>query len=166
MAAMIRPCADADFDAMFEVINDGARAYRGVIADDCWSDPYMSAPELREEIAAGVRFWGDFDGDRLAAVMGIQDVKDVALIRHAYTRTADQGKGSGGRLLAQLVALTDRPILIGTWTSAVWAIRFYQGRGFTLVDEAEKERLLKKYWTVSDRQIAESVVLRSRPVAP
>ena len=163
MAAMIRPCSDADFDAMFEVINDGARAYRGVIADDCWSDPYMSAGELRDEIAAGVRFWGDFEGDRLAAVMGIQDVKDVALIRHAYTRTADQGKGSGGRLLAHLAALTDRPILIGTWTAATWAIRFYQGRGFTLVDDAEKVRLLRKYWTVSDRQIADSVVLQSRP---
>ena len=150
---------------MFEVINDGAQAYRGVIPADCWSEPYMSDAELRDEIAAGVRFWGDFDGDRLAAVMGIQDVKDVALIRHAYTRTADQGKGSGGRLLTHLVALTDRPILIGTWTSAAWAIRFYERRGFTLVDAIEKERLLRKYWTVSPRQIAESVVLRSRPVA-
>jgi GNAT superfamily N-acetyltransferase len=165
MAAMIRPCSDTDFDAMFEVINDGARAYRGVIPDDCWSEPYMPAAELRDEIDAGVRFWGDFEGDRLAAVMGIQDVKDVALIRHAYTRTADQGKGSGGRLLAHLAALTDRPILIGTWTSAAWAIRFYEGRGFTRVDAVEKERLLRKYWTVSDRQIAESVVLQSRPVA-
>jgi hypothetical protein len=112
MAAMIRSCSAQDFDAMFDVINDGARAYRGVIADDCWSDPYMSSEELREEIAAGVRFWGDFEDARLAAVMGIQDVKDVALIRHAYTRTADQGKGSGGRLLAHLVAvvLQSRPV--------------------------------------------------------
>jgi GNAT superfamily N-acetyltransferase len=165
MADMIRPCSDEDLDAMFQVINDGALAYRGVIPADCWSEPYMSAAELRDEIASGVRFWGDFDGDRLAAVMGIQDVKDVALIRHAYTRTADQGKGSGGRLLAHLVALTDRPILIGTWTAASWAIRFYEGRGFATVDAIEKERLLRKYWTVSDRQIAESVVLRSRPVS-
>ncbi|HEX8029043.1 MAG TPA: GNAT family N-acetyltransferase [Vicinamibacterales bacterium] len=162
---MIRSCTSHDFDAMFEVINDGAQAYRGHIADDCWHDPYMPREELRDEIAAGVRFWGDFDGDALRAVMGIQDVKDVALIRHAYTRRAAQGKGSGGRLLAHLVSLTDRPILIGTWASAAWAIRFYEARGFTLVDPEEKLRLLKKYWTVSDRQIAESVVLRNRVVA-
>ena len=149
---------------MFEVINDGAQAYRGAIADDCWHHPYMPREELRDEIAAGVRFWGDFDGDELRAVMGIQDVKDVALIRHAYTRTAAQGQGSGGRLLAHLVSLTERPILIGTWTSATWAIRFYEARGFTLVAPDEKVRLLKKYWTVSDRQIAESVVLRNRSV--
>ena len=146
---------------MFEVINDGARAYRGVIPADCWSEPYMPAAELRDEIAAGVRFWGYFDGDRLAAVMGIQDVKDVALIRHAYTRTAGQGKGLGGRLLAHLAGHSDRPILIGTWMAATWAIRFYAARGFELVTPAEKERLLKRYWTVSERQIAESVVLRS-----
>ena len=164
MTAMIRPCTAEDFEEMFEVINDGAQAYRGAIAEDCWHDPYMPREELRDEIAAGVRFWGDFDGDELRAVMGIQDVKDVALIRHAYTRTAAQGKGSGGRLLSHLVSLTDRPILIGTWTSATWAIRFYEARGFTLVDADEKLRLLKKYWTVSDRQIIESVVLRNRVV--
>ena len=95
MCRMIRPCTDGDFDKMFEVINDGATAYRGVISDDCWSEPYMPAPELRDEIAAGVKFWGIFQDDQLAAVMGIQDVKDVALIRHAYTRTGQQGKGLG-----------------------------------------------------------------------
>ncbi len=150
---------------MFAVINDGAQAYRGQIPDDCWHEPYMPREELRNEIAGGVRFWGEFDGDELRAVMGIQDVKDVALIRHAYTRTAAQGKGSGGRLLAHLVSLTERPILIGTWTSATWAIRFYQARGFTLVDPEEKLRLLQTYWTVSERQIAESVVLRNRVAA-
>lgn len=107
------------------------------------------------------RFWCIEDAGRLDAVMGIQDVLDVALIRHAYTRTAGQGKGLGGRLLAHLAGQSDRPILIGTWTTATWAIRFYEARGFELVTPIEKERLLKRYWTVSERQIAESVVLRS-----
>lgn len=159
---MIRQCTDHDFAEMFAVINDGAQAYRGAIADDCWADPYMPESELRDEIAAGVRFWGDFEDGRLRAVMGIQDVKDVALIRHAYTRTAEQGRGIGGRLLEHLVRLTDRPILIGTWTAATWAIRFYEARGFKLVDESEKVELLRKYWTVSDKQVAESVVLRQK----
>jgi GNAT superfamily N-acetyltransferase len=158
---MMRPCTPADTPQILEVINDGAQAYRGVIPDDCWHNPYMSASELQGELDAGVRFWCVEGAGRIDAVMGIQDVLDVALIRHAYTRIASQGKGVGSRLLARLGEMTDRPILIGTWASAAWAIRFYQGRGFELVAPIEKERLLKRYWTVSDRQINESVVLRS-----
>jgi GNAT superfamily N-acetyltransferase len=156
---MLRPCTPADTDQILDVINDGAQAYRGVIPDDCWHDPYMALSDLQRELDAGVRFWCVEDAGRIDAVMGIQDVLDVALVRHAYTRTAGQGKGVGSRLLAHLRQATDRRILIGTWAAASWAIRFYEGRGFALVTPAEKERLLKRYWTVSDRQIAESVVL-------
>jgi GNAT superfamily N-acetyltransferase len=158
---MVRPCTPADAEQILAVINDGARAYRGVIPDDCWHEPYMPMSELQRELDAGVRFWCIDDEGQIDAVMGIQDVQDVALIRHAYTRTLAQGKGFGGRLLTHLAGQSDRPILIGTWTTAAWAIRFYQARGFELVTPEEKERLLKKYWTVSERQIAESVVLRS-----
>jgi GNAT superfamily N-acetyltransferase len=158
---MLRPCTPADTPQILEVINDGAQAYRGVIPADCWHDPYMAESELQRELDAGVTFWCVEEAGRIDAVMGIQDVLDVALIRHAYTRTSLQGKGVGSTLLAHLRDMTDRRILIGTWASAAWAIRFYQGRGYELVTPDEKERLLKRYWTVSDRQIAESVVLRS-----
>jgi GNAT superfamily N-acetyltransferase len=157
---MLRACTSADIQQMFEVINDGAQAYRGVIPEDCWHEPYMPMADLQRELDAGVRFWCAEENGRIEAVMGIQDVKDVALIRHAYTRTAGQGKGVGSKLLAHLTQATHRPILIGTWAAAAWAIKFYEGRGFEVVSAAEKERLLRKYWTVSDRQIAESVVLR------
>lgn len=159
---MLRPCTSADIDQIFDVINDGAIAYKGVIPADVWHEPYMPMQELTNEIAKGVRFWCAETDGRIDAVMGIQDVQDVALIRHAYTRTAGQGKGVGSKLLAHLTQNSDRPILIGTWASAAWAIRFYEGRGFEAVGPAEKERLLRKYWTVSDRQIAESVVLKQR----
>jgi GNAT superfamily N-acetyltransferase len=158
---MMRPCTSADVAQILEVINDGANAYRGVIPLDCWHDPYMAESELQQELAADVRFWCVEDEGRIDAVMGIQEVLDVALIRHAYTRTSAQGTGLGSRLLARLRDTTDRRILIGTWAAASWAVRFYQRRGFELVTPIEKERLLKRYWTVSDRQIAESVVLRS-----
>ena len=119
----------------------------------------MPAAELAEEIAAGVVFWGCEEGGRLVAVMGLQDVLDVTLIRHAYTRTDHQGRGLGSALLKHLCELTDRPILIGTWKAATWAIRFYERHGFHLVSEAEKRVLLQRYWTVPERQIQESVVL-------
>jgi len=155
-------CTSIDLDPMVEVINDGASAYRGVIPDDRWHEPYMPREELEREIAAGVVFAGAFDDEgRLLAVMGLQDVKDVALIRHAYTRTNAQGRGIGSALLEHLLARTSRPVLIGTWTAATWAIRFYERHGFRVVDEAEKVRLLRTYWTVPDRQIEESVVLTS-----
>ncbi len=157
--ATIRRCRAADFAAILEIINDAASAYRGVIPADQWHEPYMSADELRDEIVARVEFWGcDRDG-KLVGVMGIQDIDDVTLIRHAYVRTQQRNKGVGARLLSHLRARTDRPLLIGTWASAAWAIRFYEGRGFRVVSERERDRLLRRYWTVPAAQIAASVVL-------
>jgi GNAT superfamily N-acetyltransferase len=155
----IRPCTSSDLDEMFAVINDAAIAYRGVIPSDRWKEPYMPMEELREEITAGVAFWGLFEAEGLEAVMGLQRVKDVALVRHAYTRTASQGRGHGKALLRHVLAQTDTAVLIGTWQAAKWAIGFYQGQGYALVDPATKERLLHEYWSVPARQVEESVVL-------
>jgi GNAT superfamily N-acetyltransferase len=158
---MIERCSGADVDDIHVVINDAARAYRGVIPPDRWHEPYMAREELQREIAAGVVFWGWYEAGRLEGVMGLQDVKDVALIRHAYTRTAARGRGIGSALLAHLMRATTRPVLVGTWKAATWAVQFYEKRGFFLVDEAEKVRLLHAYWNVPERQIEESVVLRN-----
>ena len=156
---MIRRCNPGDFEAIWSIINDGAQAYRGIIPADRLEDPYVSQDKLRHEIEAGVNFWGFEEEDLLAGVMGIQDVQDVTLIRHAYVRSASQKQGIGAKLLAHLCELTDRPILIGTWADATWAIRFYERHGFALVGPEEKNRLLKIYWTVPERQIETSVVL-------
>ena len=156
---MIRPCTDADLDTILAIINDAAEAYCGVIAADCWHEPYMSKDYLRAEIDSGVRFRGWEAGDELVGVMGIQDVRDVTLIRHAYVRTANRSSGIGGTLLGELRKLTSRPVLIGTWAAATWAIRFYEKHGFRMVAPEEKDRLLKKYWSISERQIETSVVL-------
>lgn len=156
---MIRPCTEADFDVIHEIINDAAQAYRGVIPADRWHEPYMPKEQLREEIAAGVVFWGYEDEGVLIAVMGIQDVQDVTLIRHAYTRTARRGQGLGSALLTHLRGLTTRPVLIGTWADAWWAIRFYEKHGFRRVTQEEKTRLLTKYWSIPERQVETSVVL-------
>ena len=157
---MIRRCVAADVDAIFAVINDGAEAYRGTIPPDRWHEPYMPLSELESEIDAGVTFWAATDGDRVEAVMGLQPVADVALIRHAYTLTAHQGIGAGSRLLEHVRRRAERPVLVGTWKAATWAVRFYERRGFHRVGDDEKERLLRRYWSVPERQIAESVVLR------
>jgi GNAT superfamily N-acetyltransferase len=119
----------------------------------------MSREDLRREIESGVRFWGYHDNGELIGVMGIQDVQDVTLIRHAYVRTAHRNQGIGGKLLGELRKLTSRPVLIGTWAAAIWAIRFYERHGFRLVSQEEKNRLLKKYWSIPDRQVETSVVL-------
>lgn len=157
---MIRKCATDDFETMYEIINDAARAYKGVIPDDRWHEPYMPREELRREIDDGVAFWGyEFDGV-LSGVMGIQDVKDVTLIRHAYVRTARRGSGIGSALLAHLRTLTDRPILIGTWTDAAWAVRFYERHGFIATSREETARLLRAYWNIPERQVETSVVLK------
>jgi N-acetylglutamate synthase-like GNAT family acetyltransferase len=156
---MIRPCEANDFEAIYEIVNDAAQAYKGVIPADRWHEPYMPREELQHEIDAGVRFWGYEEDGELIGVMGIQDVQDVTLIRHAYVRTTQRRKGIGSQLLAHLRPLTDRPILIGTWVAATWAIRFYEKHGFRLVSEEEKNRLLKKYWTIPERQVETSVVL-------
>lgn len=156
---MIRPCTDADFDSILAIVNDAAEAYRAVIPADRWKEPYMPSDELRHEIGSGVAFWGHETGGSLVGVMGIQPVKDVTLIRHAYVRTAQQQRGVGGELLAGLRKETERPMLIGTWAAARWAIRFYEKHGFKVVSDEEKDRLLRFYWTVPERQIETSVVL-------
>jgi GNAT superfamily N-acetyltransferase len=153
-------CGSADLPIIFEIINESALVYKGVIPADRWHEPYMPMSELLSEIGKGIRFYGYGIGDRLAGVMGIQDVKDVTLIRHAYVRTECRGQGIGRKLLAHLNRLTDRPVLIGTWKAATWAIRFYEKSGFALMGDDEKNRLLKIYWNVPDRQIEESVVWR------
>lgn len=156
---MIRQCTDDDLAAIHEIINDAAEAYRGVVPGDCWHEPYMSAEELQREIGAGVRFWGWDEGGELLGVMGIQDVQDVTLLRHAYVRTAARRRGIGGRLIKHLLSLADRPVLVGTWRAADWAVRFYAKHGFRLVSEEEKNRLLRRYWSIPDRQVETSVVL-------
>jgi GNAT superfamily N-acetyltransferase len=156
----IRACGASDFHAIAAVCNDGAAAYHGVIAADRWRTPYMPDEELRREIAAGVRFFGAFDeGQTLVGVMGLQQVADVALIRHAYTRTDRQRNGIGSALLAHVRSVAERPLLVGTWQAAAWAIRFYERHGFRLVDQIQRERLLRRYWTIPERQIEDSVVL-------
>ena len=156
---MIRRCGSSDFEAVYSLVNDAAQAYRGVIAADCWNEPYMPRDELREEIASGVVFWGFEEAGQLASVMGLQQAGDVALIRHAYTLTARQNAGLGTALLVHLRRQTERPMLVGTWKAAGWAVRFYEGRGFRLVPQEQKSALLRRYWTVPERQIDESVVL-------
>ena len=160
----IRRCTQADIPAIDTIINEAAQAYRGVIPSDCWHEPYMPRSELLEEIHAGVEFWGWEDAGELVGVMGIQDVRDVTLIRHAYVRPSHQSKGVGGALLRKLETLTSHPVLIGTWAAADWAIRFYERHGFRVVDSDEKDRLLRTYWRIPDRQRETSVVLeRPRP---
>jgi N-acetylglutamate synthase-like GNAT family acetyltransferase len=155
----IRRSAEADGAAILAIINDAAQAYRGVIPADRWHEPYMPADELAREIAAGVVFWVVEDEGRLLGVMGIQDKGDVALVRHAYTATTLQRSGLGTKLLRHVQGLVDKPVLIGTWASASWAIGFYQRNGFTVVSDADKDRLLRKYWSIPERQIETSVVL-------
>ena len=156
---MIRPCTSADIPVIDSIINEAAEKYRGVIPADCWHEPYMSRRQLESEIAAGVRFSGWDEAGELVGVMGVQEVKDATLIRHAYVRTAQQGHGIGGKLLSELAGRVAGPLLIGTWADAVWAIRFYQGHGFQLMPMEDKDRLLGIYWTIPDRQRDTSVVL-------
>lgn len=155
---MIRKCEPQDLGTICEIINDAAQAYLGVIPADCLKEPYMPLAELQHEIDNGVSFWGYEVEQRLAGVMGIQSVLDVTLIRHAYVRTEMRNHGIGRQLLSHLRQLTERPILIGTWADANWAIGFYRKNGFNLVTD-NKERLLQKYWIAPQRQIDVSVVL-------
>jgi N-acetylglutamate synthase-like GNAT family acetyltransferase len=156
---MIRRCDDHDFEPIWAIINEAARAYKGIIPEDCWTEPYMSRKKLKHEIDEGVVFWGYEENGTLVGVMGIQQVQDVTLIRHAYVRTSRQKRGIGAHLLSHLRERAKSPVLIGTWADAVWAIRFYENYGFQMVPTREKDRLLKQYWTVPERQIETSVVL-------
>ena len=156
---MIRRCHDCDFELIWSIINDGAQAYEGTIPADRWTEPYMSREKLQNEIDEGVVFWGYEEAGALVGVMGIQQVQDVRLVRHAYVRTSSQKRGIGAQLLSHLRGLTNAPVLIGTWADAVWAIQFYEKHGFQLVSPQERRRLLKKYWTIPERQVETSVVL-------
>lgn len=155
----IRLCTPADFDTIYTIINDAAQAYKGIIPADRWHDPYMPREELQQQIDHGVTFYGYQQDGQLAGVMGIQHVQEVTLIRHAYVRTAARNHGIGGQLLSCLRSLTTRPILIGTWADATWAIRFYEKHGFRLVDRSVVPSLLHRYWGVPQRQVETSVVL-------
>jgi GNAT superfamily N-acetyltransferase len=159
---MIRRLSEQDFESVFAIINEAAEAYRDVIPPDRWKAPYMSRDELRHEMDEGVIFWGYEEGGDLLGVMGLQDMEDVALIRHAYVRTGKQRQGVGASLLSFLRGQTDRSLLVGTWADASGAVRFSEKNGFSLVSPEEKNRLLKKYWTVPERQIETSVVLAER----
>ena len=156
---LIRRSVPQDFEAILGIVNDAAQAYRGVIPSDRWHEPYMSADELKGEITAGVVFWIADDEGHPSGVMGIQDKGDVALIRHAYIATTRQRRGVGTELLNHLERLGDKPMLVGTWADAAWAIGFYRRNGFTVVSNEEKDRLLRRYWSISSRQIETSVVL-------
>ena len=156
---MIRKCTESDFQVMYEIVNDAAKAYEGVIPIDRWRDPYMPRDELRREIDDGIQFWGYEDAGRLIGIMGIQDVGDVTLIRHAYVSTAERRRGIGSSLLNVLLGETEKPVLVGTWADARWAVGFYAKHGFNLVSKDEKNRLLKKYWKIPARQVETSVVL-------
>jgi GNAT superfamily N-acetyltransferase len=156
---LIRPCTSVDIDAIHGIINEAAEAYRGVIPPDCWHEPYLSRGDLIAEIASGVSFSGWDRSGELLGVMGLQAVRDVRLIRHAYVRPEYQGQGIGGALLAALRRQTEGPLLVGTWAGAQWAIRLYQRHGFRLVSSDEKDELLQTYWNVPARQREASVVL-------
>lgn len=142
---MIRPCANADFQAIEAVINEAAEAYRGAIPDDCWHEPYMTGSALKTEIEAGVNFWGWDESGTLIGVMGIQHVRDVTLIRHAYVRTAHQGRGIGGALLTFFADQTTGALLVGTWAAAEWAIRFYERHGITRARAARFMQLVARF---------------------
>ena len=156
---MIRPSREDDLTAVLTVINDAAQAYKGVIPADRWHEPYMPLAELAKEIADGVRFWVAEDNGRVIGVMGIQDKDEVALVRHAYVATVLQRKGVGAGLLKHVQGLTSKPMLIGTWRDAAWAIDFYRRNGFTLLSDADKDELLRRFWSIPARQVETSVVL-------
>jgi N-acetylglutamate synthase-like GNAT family acetyltransferase len=156
---LIRKSVKADFAAMLGIINDAARAYHGVIPADRWHEPYMPAGELKREIIGGVVFWVAEQDGRLSGVIGIQDKGEVALVRHAYVASTTQRSGVGTKLLRHVEGLVDKPILIGTWAAASWAIEFYRRNGFTIVPTDHKDHLLRKYWSIPTRQIETSIVL-------
>jgi GNAT superfamily N-acetyltransferase len=159
---VIRVVRDDELAEVREVINEAAQAYKGVIPADCWHEPYMPLDELRGEIAAGVIFWSFEKECRLLGVMGRQELEEVVLIRHAYVRPGAQRQGVGAALLAHLRQGVCKPMLVGTWAAAWWAVRFYEKHGFKLVSTEEKDRLLSTYWSITERQKETSVVLADK----
>jgi GNAT superfamily N-acetyltransferase len=160
----IRPCRDGDLASVLEIVNAAAQAYRGVIPADRWHEPYMPLEELQGEIAAGVEFWGSEIEGKLVGVMGIQPVRDVDLIRHAYVLPGHQRQGIGAALLGHLRRRSARRMLVGTWAVATWAIDFYRRHGFERVAPERKSELLRRYWNIPERQIETSVVLANPPL--
>ena len=158
---MILKCEQTDIKEISDIINDAAVAYKGIIPDDRWQEPYMPEEELKKQIDEGVQFWCWKEHGEMMGVMGIQYKNDVTLIRHAYVRSLYRNKGVGSRLLAHLASIATTPVLIGTWADAKWAIEFYKKHGFRLLSKAETETLLRRYWAIPDRQIETSVVLAS-----
>lgn len=158
----LRPCRDDDFAAIHSLINSAAEAYRGVIPPDCWHEPYMPRDQLAADIAAGVRFWGCEADGVLLGVMGIQAVRDVALIRHAYVRPDRQRGGVGAALIDALKVHGPGRLLVGTWRAASWAVAFYRRHGFAQVGDDDARRLLTDYWNIPARQLETSVVLELR----
>ncbi len=162
--AAIRPCRDHERPEILAIVNAAAQVYRGVIPADRWREPYMPSEELAAEIAAGVVFWGHEDNGELTGIMGIQPLDDVELIRHAYVKPAAQGRGVGGALLEHLEASAAGPILIGTWAAAEWAIGFYVAHGYERLSPERSARLLRRHWSIPERQVETSVVLAKAPV--
>lgn len=158
---MISKSEPEDFNDIYDIINDAASAYRGIIPADRWHEPYMPKEELKKQIEEGVQFWRYTEDGKIIGVMGIQFKGDVTLIRHAYVRTTQRNKGIGGKLLKHLRQISATPVLIGTWADAKWAVDFYLKHGFRLVGEDEKNKLLRKYWSIPARQVETSVVLAS-----
>ena len=158
---MIFKCEQTDFEEIRDIINDAAVAYKDVIPADRWHEPYMPEEELKIQIEQGVQFWCYKENGEMMGVMGIQDKEDVTLIRHAYVRSVHRNKGIGSKLLAHLASISTKPVLIGTWSDATWAIQFYQKHGFRLLSGSETETLLRKYWSIPGRQVETSVVLAS-----
>jgi GNAT superfamily N-acetyltransferase len=163
--ARIRRCRDADRTAILAIVNAAAEAYRGVIPADRWHEPYMPMADLEGEIAAGVAFWAYEDDGALLGIMGIQPVRDVDLIRHAYVIPGNQGRGVGGALLEHIMRAAERRVLVGTWATAEWAIRFYRKHGFVQVTPEQKDHLLRTYWSIPERQVETSVVLARPPLS-
>ena len=165
MCAVIRRCHDDEREAIFAIVNAAAEVYRGAIPPDRWHEPSMPMAELDDEIEAGVEFWGYEDGGALLGIMGIQAVRDVDLIRHAYVLPEHQGRGLGGALLEHIMRAAERRVLVGTWAAAEWAVRFYRRHGFRQVTPEQKDELLRTYWRIPERQVETSVVL-ARPPLP
>jgi len=160
----VRPCRDDERSQIFAIVNQAAKAYRKAIPPDRWREPYMPMTELEDEIGSGVIFWGYEVNAALVGVMGIQHRMDVDLIRHAYVHPAHQGYGVGSALIAYLRNMNTRQMLVGTWAAAEWAIRFYQRHGFEIVSPETKDRLLRTYWAIPERQVETSVVLANPPL--